>query len=158
MKATHTILQSDRYLCAWSENPDRDPPPGRELAQDLLQKILIAGGNPASNQRVGDSDWEHSSWFFIVRWLDCEYQIDVEPSATDSLPPTWHIGIARVRGVWRSLFGSRDFRFEVDDGFMQIVASSLETIAACGTVAWITEDQAVEKLWGRLPTHGASIT
>jgi hypothetical protein len=147
MNATHALIQSDRFPCAWSEEPDRDPPPGREFAQALLEQLGRSGTSPRS-PKVKDDDWEHSSWFFWVTWRNQEFQIDVEPSPHDTTPPDWHIGVTRKRGLLRAIFGGRKSRFDVPDEFLRTVAAALQHTADCGAIAWITEDQAVDILWG----------
>lgn len=98
--------------------------------------------------KVEDRDWEHSSWFFWVIWQGGEFQVDLEPSPHDTTPPTWHFGVARVRGVFRTLFCSKQSRFDVPDEFLRLAGEVLQRAAGCETLAWITEDQAVEALWG----------
>ena|SRR2546421_8204003 len=148
MNATHALIQSDRFPFVWSEEPDRDPPPGREFAQALLEQLGRSGASPR-HPKVEDDDWEHSSWFFWVAWHSQEFQIDVEPSPHDTTPPSWHIGITRKRGVFRAILGGRESRFDVPDEVLRAVAAALQHTAGCGAFAWITEDQAVDTLWGR---------
>jgi hypothetical protein len=153
MKATHALIRSDRFPCVQSEDPDRDPPPGREFAQALLDAFADNGASPRK-PKVEDRDWEHSTWFFWVVWQENEFRIDLELSPHDTIPPTWHFGIARVRGVFRALFGGRQGRFDVPDGFLHLAGEVLRRTAECETVTWITEDQAVDALWGRpAPPH-----
>jgi hypothetical protein len=148
MKATHTLIQSDRFPCVWSDEPDRDPPPGREFSQALLDEFGRTGAS-FRKPKIGNDDWEHSSWFLSVNWHGHEFQIDVEPSPHDTTRPTWHIGIARVRGMIRAIFGGRESRFDVPDQFLSEVGGILQHSAGCGPITWITEDAAVEALWGR---------
>ena len=147
MKATHALIQSNRFPCVWSEQPEIDPPPGRDFVQALLSEF-VARGASTPKPYIGDRDWEHSSWFFWVTWQEDEFQIDLEASANDTNPPTWHFGIARVRRVLRAIFGSREDRFEVPAEFLSIAGEVLQQVAGCETVAWITEDQAIAALWG----------
>ncbi len=148
MKATHALIQSDRFPCVWSEEPDRDPPPGREFAQALLEQFGRSGAS-LRNPQVQEDDWEHSSWFFWVNWRGQEFQIDLEPSPHDSTPPSWHIGIARVRGGFTATFRGRESRFDISDEFLRVAGSILQHTAGCDVIAWITEDQAIDALWGR---------
>lgn len=148
MKATHALIQTGRFPCLCSEEPERDPPPGREFAQALLEQFSRYGMSPRS-PKVADGDWEHSSWFFWVVWRGHEFQIDLEASPHDTTPPTWHFGIARVRGMLRAIFGGRDGRFDIPDEFLHEAGAILQQTAGSAPIAWITEDQAVEALWGR---------
>lgn len=97
---------------------------------------------------IGERDWEHSTWFFSVRWRGEAFQVDLEPSPHDTSPPTWHFGIARVRGLLRALFGGRQSRFHVSDEILRDTGAILQQTAECGPITWITEDEAVDALWG----------
>jgi hypothetical protein len=145
MRATHAIIQSDLFPCVWSDEPDRDPPPGRDFAQALLEQFGRQGAS-LGKPKVEDDDWEHSSWFIWVIWQGHKYQIDIEPAPHDTTPPRWHIGIARVQGMLRAIFGSRESRFEVPDEFLRGVGTALPHIAGCEPISWITEDEAIDAL------------
>jgi len=154
MNATHALIQSDRFPCVWSEQPDADPPPGREFAQALLEVFTARGASPHKSG-IGDRDWEHSSWFFRVTWQGDGYQIFLEPSPHDTTSPTWHLkmGFTTAHGQSQllALFWSRKRKDANTEAFRRLTAEVLQHVAGCGTVAWITEDQAIEALWGAPP-------
>ena len=54
-----------------------------------------------------------------------------------------------ARGVFRAILGGRESRFDVPDEVLRAVAAALQHTTGCGAFAWITEDQAVDTLWGR---------
>ena len=105
-----------------------------------------------SRPQVGEKDWEHSSWFMLLKWRDSQYQIDLEASPVDSTPPTWHLSVARCRGMFQTLFGGRAGRFNVPDDLLLELSTALQHIAHCEPITWITEDDAVDSLWGK-PTR-----
>jgi hypothetical protein len=147
MKATSAILQTDRFPAVWPDYPDRQPPPGKEFAQGILDALVRAGAQPSS-PTLGERDYEHSSWFFFVEWPGCKLTIDVELSVEDSVPATWRVAVCRRLTLWQSLFGRSDVRFDVPDCHLQTVARAVQQAAGCGPLAWITEDQALDALWG----------
>jgi len=103
---------------------------------------------PPPTLKVGDRQWEHSNWFFWIIWRGNEFQIDLEPLALDTISPTWHLGITRVRGIFSAIFGNRENSFDVPDEFLQEAGGVLQQTAGCGPIAWITEDEAIDSLYG----------
>jgi hypothetical protein len=150
MKATNAILQADRFPAVWPDHPDRQPPPGKEFAQDILD-ALVQLGVQCSSPTLGDRAYEHSTWFFFVEWPGCKLTIEVEPSVEDSVPSTWRIAVCRRLTLWQSLFGRSDLRLDVPDCYLQTVAQAVQQAARCEPLCWITEDEALDALWGGGP-------
>ncbi len=143
MKPTSTLVQTDRFSAAWSEVPDKDPPPGRDFANALHNRLIRAGATSSLSSVPGDW-WEHCGWYFFVGWEGKEHQINIECHPRDSVPPTWLVGVSRCLGIFKSLFGRRERRFEIQDSFLRVIETSLIEIASLQSVRWMTEDEAID--------------
>lgn len=149
MKATNTIFQTGRYRCEWPDQPDSDPPPGRDFAQDLLTRLGAHPGVTLPIDTVEIDSWEHSSWYFFASWRGHDYHITLEPCPETTEPLTWRVDVFRSRQLADFLFGGRNFRFKVEDEFLQIVESSLKELTGCPEITWITESEAITRFWGK---------
>ena len=146
------MLQSDRFAVEWGDDGDASPPPGHDFADALLKRICMAGADSSLEDLPLDW-WEHSNWFFSVTWRDTTYNLSVEPSPNDTCPPTWVVGVSKSLGLLKSLFGNNALRHEVDDAFLRIVENCTREVAMVESVEWLTEDEAVERLWGAAPNQ-----
>jgi len=144
-KATHSLFHAPKFSAEWGDPSDGDPPPGRELAQALLEQISRAVHGKEPERNIGANDWENTAWFFWIRFREHVYQVDIEASPKDDAPTLWHIGVSQVRGLLRALLTSRRRRFDVEDEFLQIVSNALTSIANVNNIEWLTEDEAVDR-------------
>lgn len=147
MNPTATLLSTDRFPSDWSDDPDSDPPPGFEFA-DALLKALVASGATSRNDSL-PADWfEHSNWFFSVDWNGDSYRFRVERSLEDTEPPQWMVAFSKHLGVFGSLFGKRERRFEVNEDLKGAVAQCLSSLTGVDQIDWITEDDATRVIYG----------
>lgn len=147
MKATSAMIDAPRFPVVWSDNPDLDPPPGRDIAQSLLDELLKSGRVQARQQTIGDRDYEHAVWFFDVVFGGADFVVHLEGHPDDRQNTTWRIWITKSRGIIRSLFGGRDSRFDVPDDCLRLMEKTIALVFGVGQIQWITEDQAVAKFW-----------
>lgn len=156
-KATHALLRSLQFDCVWSENPDRDPPPGREFAQAMAEQIN-ASGDLGLCPKVGDRDWEHSSWFFNFRWQKQAFCLWLEPSVQDLEPPLWHLAVSKDCGFLRAFFGGNKGRHDVPDDLLSLVDLAAQKVARCAPLEWISRKIRQSRPFGelRVRQHEAS--
>jgi hypothetical protein len=147
MNPTAVLLQTNQFSAEWRENPDQDPPPGHELADALLKQLRASGAE--SQLESLPSDWfEHSNWYFSVTWRIVTYDFRVELSLEETVPPTWMISFAKSIGVLHALFGKRERCYDVDPEFTALVEMCVATITGIKSLAWITEDEATNIIYG----------
>lgn len=133
------VVHCDRFQQDWGEG-DSSPPPGLDLAQALLSRLALHDpALPLYSATVGEDHWEHSNWYFWVKWKTEEYQIDVE--AVPESHGIWLISATRVNiGLLRALFGGNDAR-GVDEDFLLVLHDAIKAVTANADAKWINDKE-----------------
>ena len=146
MKATTAHVRSSRFPIEWSDEPDIDPPPGRQAAQALLDELRTSDRVKMQGPLVQDHYYEHSAWFFFFEFDKVSCTVFIEASVVDG-SDLWLISVAKNRTMLKALFGKREGRFEIPDECLELLASSVCRAFEVSEVRWLTEDEAGEVFW-----------
>ncbi len=147
MKRTAVLIQTDRFSGQWPDGPDREPPPGRDLADSLL-KSFVRNGGYASRTSI-PSDWyEHACWHFWIDFNNEHYGIYVECSPVNTTPPTWIICVDKPLGCIGSFFKKSIMRYEVENSMLNLAEQCILEVTGLESVVWHTDDEAHELMLG----------
>ena len=147
MPGNNAVISSDRFDQTWSDNPDADPPPGRDLADALLKAYSTEPGCSTTRQAVGDDDWEHTYWFIWVKHVEVEYRIDVECTLVpEEKPGKWRLIFSRQRGLLRSLF-CKPSDDELPLEFRELTERLLKKITGTPAVEWLPHNEGQEAVY-----------
>jgi hypothetical protein len=143
MRPSNAIVQSDRFPQQWGEG-DSEPPPGRDFTQALLRGLVQHDpGLILYSATVAEKHWEHSNWYFWVKWRSEEYRIAV--AAIPESNGQWLVAVTRVNiGLFKAVFGGSR---EVDDRFLEILQNIIRGVAGTNEVKWV-DDKEVSNLLG----------
>lgn len=135
------VVYTYGFSTKFGDNGDADPPPGRDLAQDLLSH-LSAEGAVFNYEAIADNHWEHNNWYFSFRWGEDSYSVEVELSIAETDPPKWYVVITRNMGcqasVWAGLTRKRLPYDELPDDLVQAVDRYLTGLPGVSDVAWVS--------------------
>lgn len=129
---------------------DRDPPPGRSLASALLKTFEAAGFSrhpyrPPSD--VAPDDWEHSAWFFFIRFGKLKFtaflECSMNPAAVDG---QWCLTFFQSIGILRAILGGRRDS-ELPEGFRSQVERVIAETAKCEGIRWVDEAERCRVLY-----------
>jgi hypothetical protein len=148
MKPTTALITTARFPEKWPEDPDASPPPGRAVAQAVLDSLLSTGCVTSLTRQIDGHGHEHNMWFFDFDFDSHAYHVEIAPGVIETTVSTWMIAISRSRGILGALFGKREGYFEVPDHCLDLVAKSLCNVFGIDHVRFMTADEADREFYG----------
>ncbi len=148
MGLTNAVITTKAFGQAWSEEPDREIPPGKPLAAALFAGFLAEEACSSFSQCIEDDDWEHNAWFFFIKHGEDEYTVYVECTLVpEAKPGLWWIHFRkRIPGFFRMLFTKRKDD-DLPDDFRALAERVIGRTTGTPTIRWVTDDEAMEQLY-----------
>jgi hypothetical protein len=142
IKATSAVISASHFPVEWPDDPDSEPPPGKQLAQALLDDMLRTSFFRAPKATLDDHSYEHSSWCFRIVARSASYWVDLEGDSDRRQKTTrWRVSIRKYRGVLKELFGSPDY--DVPDECLLLLKESICRVFGIDQIEWLTERAAM---------------
>ena len=141
------IVQTDRFPVEWQEG-DSHPPPGFDFAKSLLEELKHNGAE-SSIDELEEDYWEHTNWYFWLRWNNENYDFRVECSLLETDPPTWLVDITRSIGMLRALVGKGRERDQICVALQEATSRCVEQLTGAAGIQWMSSDIAIDRLYGQ---------
>ena len=127
------------------DNPESDPPPGKEIANSLLNIFSKTENCKVRNTEVEDDDWEHSYWFIWVFFKNEEYRLHIDSpiETNENNKNLWMISIYKEMNFFKKLFTKET---DVNNEFKNVIESIIENQFTETTIKWLTDNQTSEIL------------
>ena len=148
MKPSTALITSSRFPVNWPDDPDASPPPGREVAQAILDSLFSSGQVSLRSRTIDGDDHEHNMWFFAFDFEGNAYDINVAGALDNRTANTWRIDVTNQVGIFRALFGKRENYHLVPDDCLDLVAKSLCHVFHIVQVKFMTADEADREFYG----------
>ncbi|HEY3898302.1 MAG TPA: hypothetical protein VGM54_06800 [Chthoniobacter sp.] len=142
MKATSTLIDSPRFPVERSGGNKANPPPGKHVAQALLDDLLATGRAVASRKKLENKDYNHASWYFDFDFENDKFQIFLEGNVDVRKATLWRVCMTRVDGIMGALHGNREALFEVPDDCLKLLQESICRVFGVSEVRWLDEEEA----------------